>query len=183
MMVNPPNGIITGQYFFLIKNKYLLWLMTEIHRDFMCWVWGDLPYLSQPAGWEALLLAPLSTWDLVSKRDLTGGEPWFLSPSRAYTLSCYTHFPSMRVCVRAQPCPTLCDPMDCGSPGSFVHWIFQMGILELVAVSHSRGSSLPRDWICISCVSCIVRQFLYDCTNGVVCKKGESSITDTRISV
>ena len=26
-----------------------------------------------------------------------------------------------RDCVHAQPCPTLCDPMDCSPPGSSVH--------------------------------------------------------------
>ena len=28
----------------------------------------------------------------------------------------------------AQLCPTLCDPMDCGLPGSSVHGIFQAGL-------------------------------------------------------
>ena len=32
----------------------------------------------------------------------------------------------------AQSCPTLCDPMDCGLPGSFVHGIFQSRVLEWV---------------------------------------------------
>ena len=45
----------------------------------------------------------------------------------------------------AQSCPTLCDPMDCSPPGSLVHGIFQAWILEWVAISFSRGSSLPRD--------------------------------------
>ena len=40
--------------------------------------------------------------------------------------------------VRAQSCLTLCDPMDCGSPGSSVHGIFQARILEWVAISFSR---------------------------------------------
>ena len=31
--------------------------------------------------------------------------------------------PSVCVCVCAQLCPTLCSPMDCSMPGSFVHWI------------------------------------------------------------
>ena len=44
-----------------------------------------------------------------------------------------------------QSCPTLCDPMDCSWPGSSVHGIFQVWILEWVAVSFSRGSSRPRD--------------------------------------
>ena len=30
----------------------------------------------------------------------------------------------------AQPCLTLCDPMDCSLPGSSVHGIFQARILE-----------------------------------------------------
>ena len=37
----------------------------------------------------------------------------------------------------AQSCPTLCDPMDCSSPGSSVHEIFQAMILEWVAISFS----------------------------------------------
>ena len=43
------------------------------------------------------------------------------------------------VFVRAQSCPTLCDPMDCSLPGSLVHGIFQARMLERVAISSSRG--------------------------------------------
>ena len=53
--------------------------------------------------------------------------------------------------VRAQLCPTLCNPRDCSPPGSSVHGIFQARILEWVAVSYSRGSSQPRDQTCVSC--------------------------------
>ena len=45
----------------------------------------------------------------------------------------------------AQSCSTLCGPMDCSLPGSFVHRIFQARVLEWVAVSFPRGSSPPRD--------------------------------------
>ena len=45
----------------------------------------------------------------------------------------------------AQSCPTLCDPMDCSLPGSSVHGIFKVRVLEWGAVSFSRGSSQPRD--------------------------------------
>ena len=45
----------------------------------------------------------------------------------------------------AQSCPTLCDPMDCSTPGSSVHGILQARILEWVAISFFRGSSRPRD--------------------------------------
>ena len=36
--------------------------------------------------------------------------------------------------------------MDCSPPGSSVHGILQTRILQWVAISFSRGSSLPRDW-------------------------------------
>ena len=45
----------------------------------------------------------------------------------------------------AQSCPTLCDPMDCNLPGFSVHAIFQARVLEWVAISFFRRSSLPRD--------------------------------------
>ena len=64
------------------------------------------------------------------------------------------------VCVlAAQSCPTLCDPVDCSPPDSSVHGISQTGILEWVAISSSRGSSRPRDWTCISHVSCVAGGF------------------------
>ena len=37
-----------------------------------------------------------------------------------------------------------CDPVGCSSSGSSVHEISQARILERVAISFSRGSSLPR---------------------------------------
>ena len=50
----------------------------------------------------------------------------------------------------AQSCLTLCDPMDCSLPGSSIRGIFQARILEWVAISFSRRSSWPRDWIHVS---------------------------------
>ena len=41
-----------------------------------------------------------------------------------------------------QSCPTLCNPMRCSLPGSFVHEILQAGILEWVAISHFPLSNL-----------------------------------------
>ena len=52
-------------------------------------------------------------------------------------------------------CPTLRNPMGCSLPGSPVHGISRATILEWVAISFSRGSSLPRDQTHISCMSCI----------------------------
>ena len=48
-----------------------------------------------------------------------------------------------------------CNPMDHSPPGTFVQGILQARILERVAVSYSRGSSLPRDRTCISCISLV----------------------------
>ena len=38
-------------------------------------------------------------------------------------------------CVYAQLCLTLCDPINCRQPGSYVHGILQERILELVTIS------------------------------------------------
>ena len=45
------------------------------------------------------------------------------------------------LCLHAQLCPTLCDPMDCSWPDSSVHGVLQARILEWVATSSSKGSS------------------------------------------
>ena len=45
----------------------------------------------------------------------------------------------------AQLCLTLCNPLDCNLPDFSVLGIFQARILDLVAISFSRGSSWPRD--------------------------------------
>ena len=42
------------------------------------------------------------------------------------------------VCLVTQFCPTLCNPIDCSPPGSCVHGILQVRILEGVSVSFSR---------------------------------------------
>ena len=49
------------------------------------------------------------------------------------------------MCLIAQLCPTLRDPMDCSPPGSSVLGVFQARILEWAAIFFSRGSSQPRD--------------------------------------
>ena len=62
---------------------------------------------------------------------------------------------TMCVWMCVQSCLTLCDPMNYSPPGFSVHGIFQARILELVAISSSR------DWICISCISCIGRWIFF----------------------
>ena len=73
---------------------------------------------------------------------------------RKFLLSCLTHALNiMPVSEVAQSCPTLCDPMDYSLPGSSIHGIFQVRVLEWVAISFSRGSSQPGDWIQVSCIA------------------------------
>ena len=52
-----------------------------------------------------------------------------------------------------QLCPTLCCPMDCSLPGSSVHGILQVRILEWVAIFSSRRSSQCRDGARVSCTA------------------------------
>ena len=55
-------------------------------------------------------------------------------------------------CLVSKSCPTLLPLMDCSLPGSSVHGISQVRIVQWVAISSSRGSSQPRDQICTSCI-------------------------------
>ena len=88
------------------------------------------------------------------------------SPQRlALCLDCACVCVCVCVCSVAQLCPSLCDPMDCSLPGSFVHIISHARILKQVAISFSTGSSLPRDQTCVSYVSCIGRQILHHCAS------------------
>ena len=49
---------------------------------------------------------------------------------------------SIVLCAKLlQMCPTLWDPMDYSPPGSSIHGILQVRILEWIAISSSRGSS------------------------------------------
>ena len=64
-------------------------------------------------------------------------------------------------CVMLSSLWLFCDRMDGSPPCSSVHGIFQARMLEWIAISYSRGSSQPRDWACVSCISCIGRQILY----------------------
>ena len=51
-----------------------------------------------------------------------------------------------------QLCLFLCNPKDCSLPGSSVRGILQVRILEWVDIPFSKGSSLLRDQIQVSCI-------------------------------
>ena len=54
---------------------------------------------------------------------------------------CVCVYESARAPMRSLSCLTLCNPMGCSLPGSSVYGIFQVRILEWVAISSSRGPS------------------------------------------
>ena len=64
------------------------------------------------------------------------------------------------ICSITRLCLILCDPIDCSSPGSSVHGILQVRILEWVAISFSRGPSQP--WISCCCSVAQLRPTLCD---------------------
>ena len=71
---------------------------------------------------------------------LTDQKPTVRKKVIELTFLCWHQFSSV-----AQSYLTLCDHIDCGPPGSSVHGILQVRILEWVAIVFSRESSLPRD--------------------------------------
>ena len=77
-----------------------------------------------------------------------------LPKARLCNFHCHSSILCVCVCVSAQLCPTLCDPMVCSLPCSSVHGIFQARILEWIAFSTPQGED-------VAYVSCIGRQILY----------------------
>ena len=66
-------------------------------------------------------------------------RPWD-SPGKNTGVGCHFLLQCMKVKSEsevAQSCPTLCDPMDCSPPGSFIHGIFQARVLEWGAIAFS----------------------------------------------
>ena len=68
-------------------------------------------------------------------------------------------------------CPTLCDPMDCSSPGSAIHGILQTRIHEWADIPFSRWSSWPRDGTWVSHITgrfltvWVTRECVYVCVH------------------
>ena len=96
--------------------------------------------LSSLDGNNFLLLEP--------RRCLLVNKHWFFSKKIFFNLKTTLLYLDPKqllllwiMCMSAQSCPILCDPKDCGPPGSSVHRILWERILEWVAISFSRGSS------------------------------------------
>ena len=124
---------ISGCYQFLVKVNHLI--MVFLHQ-----FWGSMRIL-------------LDVWHLESLySDLT------VSTNRYETLS-LEEVTSLLYCAVFSCFSPVRLLSDCSLPGSSVHGILQARILEWVAMPSSRGSSQPRNWTHISCVSCIADRF------------------------
>ena len=98
------------------------------------------------------LLSELSLWASSLKWDITNLIVRVQRTKQVKHLYVYV--------LVTQLCLTLCNPLDCSTPGSSVHAIFQARVLERVAMPSSRGSSWPKDQ---TQASCVCRQILYHC--------------------
>ena len=112
----------------------------------------------------ALLGALVSQWETVVS-DLNfnsnlnlGGKGCLLE--HEYSLFHTPPVPAA-LCMHAQSCLTLCNPVDSSPTGSSAHGIPQARILEWVGISSSRGYFQPSNQTRFSCVSCIGRRILY----------------------
>ena len=75
-------------------------------------------------------------------------RPWD-SPGENTGVGCHFLLQCMKVKSEskvAQSCPTLSDPMDCSTPGSSIHGIFQARVLEWGAITFSEEMDI---FVCI----------------------------------
>ena len=118
-----------------IVKEFGIYVYTLLHLK---WITNrDLPYSTGNSAQYYV-----TTW-MGGKfgREWIHAHAW-LSPFAVYLrLSQFVNQLCAVLCLAAQPCPTLCDPMDRSLPGSSVHETLQARILEWVAMPSSRGSS------------------------------------------
>ena len=100
--------------------------------------------------WRAAVHGVAKSWtDRATKlnwTELGATHMWLLVNSDCY---CFLHWRVLSFLegqtvkqLVTHLCLTLCNPIDCGPPGSSVHGVLQARILEWVALSFSRGSNL-----------------------------------------
>ena len=126
-------------YWRLIMSGFLWWLRW-LRICLQCGRPGLRPLVGKiPWRMEWLPTPVYLPGEFHGQMSLVGYSPWAHKESgttERLTLllyfqdSCFIYYTFLLV---AQPCPTLCDPMDCSLPGSSVHGILQTRILEWVA--------------------------------------------------
>ena len=92
------------------------------------------------------------------------GCKWYSQASQLWLLNWYMK--DVLLLFSHEVVSDFCKPMVCSPPGSSVHGILQVRILEWVAISFSRGPSQPRDQ---TQVSWIADGFFIDWATREVC--------------
>ena len=137
-------------------------LLSKVACSFKYWLKSYL-YLGKGAWWKELRWQGLRVRDSLT---VLGGDEWGLESKPLSTSMSECVCVCVCVCVRAQSLSrvwlfaTLCT-VSLQSPLSME--FSRQKYWEWVAISSSRGSSWPRAWTWVSCVSCIGRQILYPC--------------------
>ena len=128
--------------------------MISYFRDFVFAI--SLPETFLP--WKIAWFGPSFHSCLCSNVVLFRGPLWLIyikwhTPSHGSALLNHLYSTFSDGGLVAKFCPTLVTPWTVAFQGSFVHGISQARILECVAISFSRGSSLPRDPTQVSCIA------------------------------
>ena len=121
----------------------------ECWRDIKLWCWRRL----SRSPLDSMEIKPVNPkgnqpWIFTGRTDAKAEAPIVWSPDAKSQLT--GKDPDAGKVKVTQLCQTLCDPMDCSPPGSYVRGILQARILEWVAFPFSRGSPQPRDWTQVS---------------------------------
>ena len=118
------------KYLYSVAQLSPLWFQTPSRNSIP--IKQTLPTHSSPQ--------PRATTNLVSVCDVYPSSGILLI-NRNETLIHATMW--LLLLLLAQSCLTLCEPLDCSSPGSSVHGILQARMQEWVAMPSSGGSSRP----------------------------------------
>ena len=143
----------------------------NIHWKDWCWSWNsntlatwceEVTHLKRPWCWERLKVGREGDdrgWDgcMASATQWTwvwvSSESWWWTGKPGVLQSMgfqrvghdwVTELNWTVLCLVAQSCPTLCDPMNYSPPSSSIQGILQVRILEWAVIHFSRGSSQPQ---------------------------------------